>query len=114
MNINDRREGAELASTLLRLPVDQVLAYSREIPDIDAFFYWQPVRGGAQLIVGRDGTVLFGVSALNLDEMVVRFAAGHRTEPWKFEVEESSSGPASHSGGTAARSAADSSTSRTS
>ena len=68
--IRDRHEGAGLASEL----------HSRDLPEIDAFFFWVPTRGGGQLIIGRDGSVLFGVSALSLPQLVEAFAAGRRTD----------------------------------
>ena len=87
MIIENRQEGAELASRLLRYPVDEAFEFSEDVPEIDAFFYWQPIRGGTQLLVGRDGTVMFGISSLTLDEMVTMFADGERTELSEFEVE---------------------------
>jgi hypothetical protein len=87
MSINSLSEGAELVSRLLRCPVEDALRYSREVPEIDAFFYWQPVRGGAQLLVARDGSVMFGISALPMAEMINLFKSGERTDPSEFEVD---------------------------
>ena len=58
-----------------------------DLPEVDAFFYGVPIRGGRQLIVGRDGSVLFGVSALSQEQMVEAFAAGRRTDRSLFESE---------------------------
>lgn len=78
--ITNRSDGAVLASTLLRIPLDVALGSSRELPEIDAYLFWEPVRGGGQIIVGRDESVLFGISALSMQQMVEAFAAGRRTD----------------------------------
>jgi hypothetical protein len=87
MNINSRREGAELASRLLRYPVEEAFEYSREIPEIDAFFYWRPARGGGKILIGRDGSVLFAISAITIDDMIPTFRSGRRTDISLFEVD---------------------------
>ncbi|MGW6128969.1 hypothetical protein ACWFNE_02960 [Cellulomonas sp. NPDC055163] len=85
--IDDRHSGAVLASELLRSPLEVMLANSRALPELDAFFYWVPVRGGGQIIVGRDGSVLFGISSLTRQQMVEAFAAGRRTDRALFETD---------------------------
>lgn len=84
---DDRRRGAEVAGRLLRCSTDDAYANSRDLPEIDGFHFWQPVRGGGQLIVGRDGSVLFGISAMTLGEMVAAFAGGARTDPAAFGLD---------------------------
>ncbi|MGY4645721.1 hypothetical protein [Cellulomonas sp. URHB0016] len=83
--IEDRLGGAVLASRLLRIPLDVALENSRDLDDVDAFFYWEPTRGGGQIIVGHDESVLFGISALSMQQMVEAFAAGRRTDLSLFE-----------------------------
>lgn len=78
--IEDRHAGAELASRLLRIPLEVALENSTDLTEVDGFFYWEPVRGGGQIIVGRDESVLFGISALSVQQMVEAFAAGRRTD----------------------------------
>ncbi|MGW6128970.1 hypothetical protein ACWFNE_02965 [Cellulomonas sp. NPDC055163] len=85
--IRDRHEGAALASELLRIPLADALEHSRDLSEIDAFFYWVPIRGGGRLIVGRDGSVLFGISSLRLEQMVEAFAAGRRTDRSLFSTD---------------------------
>ena len=87
MSITDRRQGAELAGTLLRCSTEEAYQNSSDVPEIDAFFYWQPVRGGARLLVAHDGSVLFGASSLTTEQLIAFFASGKRTEFWKFEAE---------------------------
>ena len=85
MVVHDRREGAAVAAALLRVDVDELYAHSIEVPEIDAFFYWQPIRGGAHLLVARDGSVLFAISSLALADMIEPFRNGRRTDPALFD-----------------------------
>lgn len=79
--------GAEIASRYLRVPYDLLLANSMDVPEIDAFYYWQPVRGGGQMLVGRDGSVLFAVSALSREDMIPLWKEGRRSDLSWFDVE---------------------------
>jgi len=84
MSIDDLRQGAELAARLLEYPVEVALANCREIPEVNAFFYWQPVRGGSRIFVARDGTVMWAISSLSMEEMTALFASGRRTDYSRF------------------------------
>jgi hypothetical protein len=86
MNVTDRRQGAELAGTLLRCSTEDAYESSSDVPEIDAFYYWQPVRGGGQILVGRDGSVLFGISSCTLEDVVFDFGSGIRTDLSAFEI----------------------------
>lgn len=83
--IRDRAAAAALASELLRIPLEVAAAHAVELPEVDAFFVWEPVRGGAHLVVGRDGSVLFGISSLSRQQLVDAFASGRRTDPALFD-----------------------------
>jgi hypothetical protein len=78
--IRDLHDGAVLASELLRIPLEVALEHSSELPEVDAYFFWEPVRGGGHIVVGRDGSVLFGISALSRRQLVDAFAEGRRTD----------------------------------
>lgn len=83
----DLTTGAEIASRLLRVPYDILLANSKDLPEIDAFYYAQPIRGGGQMLVGRDGSVMFAISALSREDMIPLWKEGRRTDPSSFDVE---------------------------
>jgi hypothetical protein len=85
--IADRAQGAELAGRLLNDCVEAMFENSREIPDIAAFYYYQRKRGGGQLLIGRDGSVMFGISALSPTEMIAHFKDGNRTDISLFGIE---------------------------
>ncbi len=46
----------------------------------DAYRFYQPVRGGSAVIVGRDGTCLFASSSVSPAQHEAAFVAGRRTE----------------------------------
>ncbi|MEP7762823.1 hypothetical protein [Sanguibacter sp. 25GB23B1] len=83
----DGREGARRASAYLRYPYEEALESLREVPEIDGFYFGQSGRGGGQVLIGRDGTVLFGVSALTIQDMIARWNDGRRTDPAAFAIE---------------------------
>lgn len=49
------------------------------IPADRVVYVWQLGFGGSQLLVGEDGTLLFGTSALSRDAMLESWHAGRRT-----------------------------------
>jgi hypothetical protein len=49
------------------------------IPADGAVYVWQLGFGGSQILVGDDGTLLFGTSALSRDAMLASWRAGRRT-----------------------------------
>ena len=88
MAVTDRRDGAELAGRLLRCSTEEAYASSADVPEIDGFYFWQPVRGGGQILMGRDGSVLFGISALTREDLVTAYLAGTRTELSAFGLDD--------------------------
>lgn len=68
-----RRWGAYL----LRLTPSDV--HSEAVPAIDGFYVCQPIRGGGQLLIDRDGSVLFAGSRYALEQMVEWFLDGGRS-----------------------------------
>jgi len=62
------------------LPVEH-----RFLDDADAYRFFQPVRGGASIIVARDGTFLFANSSVPPAKHEEAFVAGRRTAPEVFE-----------------------------
>lgn len=49
------------------------------IPADGAVYVWQLGFGGSQLLVGEDGSLLFGTSALSRDQMLESWRGGRRT-----------------------------------
>ena len=77
----EQRRAAGLAAFLLGAPPEGAEQPCVDAPEIDGFYAWQPGRGGGQVLVGRDGSALYGTSVLTYDQMVAAYLAGERTEP---------------------------------
>jgi hypothetical protein len=58
-----------------------VAANHRRLPDDRAVYVWTPGRGGAGLIVGHDGTVLWANSSISPEQHLEAFRGGRRTDP---------------------------------
>lgn len=74
-----------VAARLLEMSPIDARRHSRPVPEVDAYYFRQPVRGGGQLLVHRDGSLLFGASVLTFDQMVTASAEGRRTDPSAWE-----------------------------
>lgn len=57
----------------------------RYINKIDAYQFFVPVRGGASIIVAKDGSFLFANSAVDPISHEEAFLAGRRTNPALFD-----------------------------
>lgn len=74
-----------VAANLLRISPADAHANQRELPELDATFFWESGRGGGSLIVGSDGGLLFAASSVPFDAHVAAYGQGRRTDPTAFE-----------------------------
>ena len=84
MSRSGKIQRAELAARYLGGSIDDLRLSGRELDDVDATYYWQPIRGGGALIVGDDGQVLFANSSVAFKTHVEAYAQGKRTDPSLF------------------------------
>jgi hypothetical protein len=83
MTVSSTHDAILEVSELVGLTPSELKAI--EWPDQQAFFVWQPTRGGIQIAVSRDASVLFAASAINVDVIKRAFESGRRTDPSRFE-----------------------------
>lgn len=69
---------ADRAATLLGVDVATVARHNRVVPG--GFHVWTPGRGGAQAIVGFDGSAYVRESCFTQAQLVQAFHAGHRND----------------------------------
>lgn len=74
-----------IAGRCLEMDAASVSAHRKELTDVDATYYWQPIRGGFGLIVGADGTALLATSLATFDQHVDAYRSGRRTDPSDLE-----------------------------
>lgn len=76
MNILEMKQ---LAAELLQLSISEVEQYSGIIKELEALYVSVPVKGGASLIVGNDGRVLYASSAVSYAKHIEAYKSGKRT-----------------------------------
>ena len=75
-----KEEILQLASTKLEnSDLSEVEKNSKLIEDV-GYFFWEPIRGGQQFVIGFDGGYLFGISAITPDQIVEAYKSGKRSE----------------------------------
>jgi len=68
----------KIASEVLKIPIEEVSKNSKPLSEIDAFYFWEPVKGGRQVIINENGEKLAAGSRLNLNDMIIAFISGKR------------------------------------
>ena len=61
------------------MSVEDVKKYSKEVPEIDGYYFWQPVRGGIAALVNKDGEKLYAISVLSFEKHLKYFMDGKRS-----------------------------------
>lgn len=68
----------EIAAKALKISTEEALKHSKKIQDVDAYYFWKPVRGGGAVIVATNGEKLGATSAVSFDRHLNAFMAGKR------------------------------------
>ena len=83
MTIADDQQARNYVANLIGLRAS--VLHVEKCADSDAFYVWEPARGGTQVIVGRDGSILTRSSAIDPEVVKHEFAAGERTNLAYFD-----------------------------
>lgn len=90
MTIEDSQffdESREIALSCLSRASSAAPVEHKYLESAGAYRFFQSVRGGAAVIVGRDGSFLFANSSVPPVKHEEAFVAGRRTDPDVFEKE---------------------------
>lgn len=68
----------ELAATVMKTSVEDAKVHSKEIPEIAAYYFWNPIRGGISVIINSDGEKLAATSSVNYEKHLKAFIDGKR------------------------------------
>lgn len=68
----------ELAANVMKVSVDEAAKHNKSLPDIDAFYFWNPVRGGISVIVNSSGEKLGAGSSVSFEKHLKAFLEGKR------------------------------------
>jgi hypothetical protein len=50
----------------------------KELPEIDGWYFWNPIRGGKSMIINRNGEKLVANSSVSFDRHLSDFISGRR------------------------------------
>lgn len=68
----------EIAAGVMKVPVEEAAQHCRPVPELDAYYFWNPVRGGIAVIVASNGEKLGAGSAVSFEKHVQAFRDGRR------------------------------------
>ena len=68
----------KIASYVLELSEEEVQKYCKEVPEIDGYYFWNPVRGGLSVIINHRGERLCATSSVSFEEHLKAFKEGKR------------------------------------
>lgn len=68
----------EIAAKALKVSIKEAQDHCRSIPGDNAFYFWNPVRGGLAVIVGANGEKLGAASSVSFERHLAAFRGGKR------------------------------------
>ncbi len=82
MELIDQDKALEIASNLLK--VSKAELQSKQLDNGAGYYVAEPIRGGGQVIVANDTSVLFANSGVDYNNLLNSFNQGKRTDPDAF------------------------------
>jgi len=79
-----KSEAILLASKVLGVKAGEAEKNKRFLKEHNAVYFWNPIRGGASMILAPDGTFLYAVSGVGFEEHLGAYSNGERTDPKLF------------------------------
>lgn len=68
----------EIAAAALDVDIETVKINVKHLPEIDAYYFWNPIRGGRSLIINSKYEKLVVGSAINFAGLLKSFTEGKR------------------------------------
>ncbi len=68
----------ELAAQAMKVTAEDAEQHCEYLEDINAYYFWNPVRGGIAVIVNEAGERLAATSGVSLDRHKQAFLSGRR------------------------------------
>ena len=69
---------AGIAAEVLGTDTENVIEHSKEITEIDGWYFWQPEKGGLSVLINSAGEKLAASSGVGLAEHIAEFKNGRR------------------------------------
>lgn len=73
-----KTEILEIAAKTMKVSVEEAEKHCRKIEEINAYYFWNPVRGGIAVIVNEAGERLGAASGVNFEKHLKAFIDGKR------------------------------------
>lgn len=68
----------KIAAETLNVSQDIVKKHFKEIPEHDAYYFWNPAKGGLAVIIGKTGEKLGASSGIDFKKHLKAFVEGKR------------------------------------
>lgn len=68
----------EIAAKALKVKSEEIQDNFKELPEINAYYFWTSGRGGLSIIVNTDGEKLSATSRVSLERHIEAFKSGKR------------------------------------
>ena len=68
----------KLAAEAMRVSEDVAAEHYKDVPEINGWCFWRPVRGGIRVLINSEGERLAASSGLSFQKHVDAFLAGKR------------------------------------
>ena len=74
-----KEEQIKLGAKVIGITYEEASKYVMDLPNCDAIYISDPVKGGGSVIVGSNGEVLYANSSVDYDVHVKEYQNGRRT-----------------------------------
>lgn len=68
----------ELAANAMKTTKEEAMNHRRKIPELDAYYFWNPIRGGIAVIVDSHGEKLAATSSVSFERHLQAYLDGRR------------------------------------
>ena len=68
----------ETAASVIQLSYEETEAHCKEVPEIEGWYFWNPIRGGISVLINAEGEKLAASSAVSFEKHLKAFLDGKR------------------------------------
>ena len=68
----------EIAANAMKSPLETAKTNYKEIPEIEGYYFWNPIRGGISVIINKNGEKLAATSSVSFEKHLAAFIDGKR------------------------------------
>ena len=67
-----------IAAQVMKVSVEEAEKHYKEVPEIDGYYFWDPVRGGIAVMINSKGEKLGATSSVRFEKHLQAFLDGRR------------------------------------